>query len=189
MFRDQDNRHLLELVSDPARVIELQGELRTVVDGWRGDVAIVIKQPGWDAVPLKSSDHFNVVDEARLLQAIRDLGTERVWTLPIEQLGDSYPAAMRVTATAAGLHAFQRECGHFNVALFGEGPAWVVVCTTHGYFIVAGPPAFVRTAAGGDVSEVFMRFRAYASDPGWRGEIRDRVRNVLLGVLEMLQKD
>ncbi len=64
----------------------------------------------------------------------------------------------------------------------------MVVCTTHEYFIVAGPPAFVRTAAGGDVVEVFSRFRAYAADPGWLGETRDQVRNVLLGVLEMLQK-
>lgn len=156
---------------------------RVVRRSGRGELTL-IKQPGWAAVPVASTDHFSAADEARLLQAMRGSVRRDVWAVALEPL-DNFPPAFAVPPNAGGISAFNYECAHFNFALFAGEPSWIVICTTDEYFIVAGSPGFVESALGCDLNQAFARFHDFAVDPGWPEDMN----NALPSILRALQSE
>jgi len=132
---------------------------------------------GWCAVPVESALHFAERDAEPIANAAHLYGKTKLLAVLIEKM-EGVQEILEVIASKDGLLSFSRECAHFNYVLVPEDHSFAVICTTHDYYVIAGPRPFVELAVGKTISEVRAEFQRFAEDQFWSQSDRVRLLNV-----------
>jgi hypothetical protein len=143
----------------------------------------LLRVPDWTAVPVQSSSHLCEADQERLIRAFQNSGQRWVWAVALEPLHNA-TLVFRIPVSSQGLQEFNRECSHFNYAVFAEDESSLVICTTDDYFVVAGNPTFVSEAVGRSEAEAIEAFRQFAQDPSWTEKAAAFFDSVLQAITE-----
>jgi hypothetical protein len=169
----------IEPVTDAISLARARALLAGVIESRNHLRSACLASRGWIAVPVESASHFDRDDAYRLAAALQDANVRECFAVATEERRNT-PACYRVAPSADGLLAFSWECSSFNFALVSDNRSSVVLCTSDGYYLVAGPAIFVRRAVGGDLLEARASFERFARDASWPAP----VRNALLLVAE-----
>jgi hypothetical protein len=162
---------MLQPITDP----ELADRVRALVDAAVERPWHVRPRPGWTVVPVEKGRHFEDDDAERIAAAV---DAELVYAAVTETgARDSFV----LPASEAALEELSEALAGRNVALVGPDLAWLVLLTSEGYNLLAGPEPFVHACLGTDITGARDQFRAFASDPWWEGR--------LLEVAERYERD
>ena len=134
----------------------------------------------WIVVPRLSASHFNDLDAGSLSEALIEKKYPLLFGLATEPLA-SFPTCFALATSKDGLLRFSEKCGLFNFVLVPADRSIAVLCTAYDYFLVAGPPQFVRHAVGGEIGAAWKHFEQEALDPCWEGRLKkvvERYRNM-----------
>jgi hypothetical protein len=160
----------IKVVSDPSLIHKLESKLEHVVEKPWHLKEDWIRKNNWAAVPVEKGRHFEEAEAEATSHALRTIGCTECSAIATEPLGES-PNCYRIAATKEGLLAFSRECAGLNFALIDENLSFIILCTSEDYNIVAGPSSFVESVLGLDLNTARKRFRDFASDAIWEGQL------------------
>lgn len=138
----------------------------------------LVKQPGWTAVPVESSSHFDLEFQTRLQQVMSERGTQNIFAVLIET-PETKPAAYKIPTTLDGIEEFHLTCAASNCALFAEDLDWVIVCTVDEYFILAGQESFVFELMLPSADLAFTEFEAYIKNLNWSEPFNSQLKTHL----------
>lgn len=125
------------------------------------------KKAEWVAVPLERSMHLDIGLQRRMVAAFSATKIDTLYAVAFE-LQDSLVPAYRLQISAAGMAAFNNECGQFDYVLCPLDLSALVFCCASGDYLAAvGTPALVEAVAGAEARDLCIEFAEYAADSAW----------------------
>lgn len=153
----------LRPVSIPEEVNKVHEILSRVVRrSSEGDI-LLTKQAGWVAVPVESYSHITDLNQEQMQQTFLACGYRDLLAVALEPLLE-FPSVLLVPATVEGIEEFNRQCGHFNFALFAGAPDWVIIRTLTEFDVVSGSVEFVSQLLNSEIESAFSRFQEFAEN-------------------------
>ena len=145
---------------------ELKSWLARVLDSEQHLDSDFFHSQQWIVVPVESGLHFDDSDIRRIAPAIQLTGNKKLNAVLIEDVSNVV-SHLQFEADFDGFQQFNHECGHFNYAICPNDRSFLIVCTTNGYYLLAGKQGFVESALGMSIIEGRKAFDVFANDDSW----------------------
>lgn len=154
---------LLQPVTNFDQLNYVRNQVKKVVTALPGpDDILMIKQPGWIAIPCESSDHLELDDCDRLQHTVSEFGYQNMIGVALESMVEGNEGVL-LPVTVEAIEEFNSLYSFYWCALYAGKPDWIILFTKLDYFVIAGPESFVHKFIGCDFSEAFDSFYNYLS--------------------------